>query len=65
MSYSLLLTKFKTLGFFFSRAVKTVVVVAKLVILGILLLISLILALRAAEVTKLVILGLSFLTLFF
>ena len=64
MSYSLLLTKFKTLGFFFSRAVKTVVVVAKLVILGILLLISLILALRAAEVTKLAILGISFLTLF-
>ena len=64
MSYSLLLTKFKTLGIFFSRAVKTVVV-AKLVILGILLLISLIIALRAAEVTKLVILGISFLTLFF
>ena len=64
MSYSLLLKKFKILGIFFSRAVKTVVV-AKLVILGILLLISLILALRAAEVTKLVILGLSCLTLFF
>ena len=64
MSYSLFLTKFKTLGIFFSRAVKTVVV-AKLVILGILLLISLIIALRAAEVTKLVILGISFLTLFF
>ena len=63
MSYSLLLKKFKILGIFFSRAVKTVVV-AKLVILGILLLISLILALRAAEVTKLAILGISFLTLF-
>ena len=45
-----------------SKAVRAVVVVAKLVILDILFLISFILALRAAIVAKLLMLGISFLT---
>ena len=57
------LTKFLTLGILFSAAVRAVAV-AKLVILGILLLNSFILALRAAVVAKLVILGISYLTSF-
>ena len=56
------LTKLLTLGILFSKAVRAVVVIAKLVILGILFLTSFILALRAVVVTKLVILGISFLT---
>ena len=55
--------KLLTLGILFSTEVKAVVV-AKLVILGILLLTSFILALQAAVVAKLVILGISPLTLF-
>ena len=54
--------KLLTLGTLFSTEVKAVVV-AKLVILGILLLTSFILALREALVTKLVILRILFLTL--
>ena len=57
------MTKLLTLGILFSTAVRAVVV-AKLVILGISRLTSLILALREAIVTKLVILGISPLTLF-
>ena len=48
------------LGILFSTAVRGVVVVAKLVILGILFLTSFILLLREALVTRLVILGISF-----
>ena len=51
------LTKLLTVGILFSTAVRAVVVVAKLVILGILFLISFILALRTVVVAKLVILG--------
>ena len=54
-------TKLVTLGILFSTAVRAVVV-AKLVILGILLLTSFILALRTAVVAKLLILGISSLT---
>ena len=50
-------------GILFSTTVRTVLV-AKLLILGILFLISFILALRAALVAKLVIVCISFLTLF-
>ena len=58
------LTKLLTLGILFSTAVRAVVV-AKLVILGISLLTSFILALRAAAVVaKLVVLGISPLTSF-
>ena len=56
------LTKLLTLDILFSKAVRAVVVVAKLVILGILFLTSFILTLRAVVVAKLVILGISFLT---
>ena len=48
----------------FAKAIRAVVVVAKLVILAILFLTSFILALRAAVVAKLVILGFSLLTSF-
>ena len=48
------------LGILFSTAVRGVVVVAKLVILGILFLTSFILLLREALVTRLVILGIPF-----
>ena len=58
------MTKLLTLGVLFSTAVRAVVVVAKLVILGILLLTSFILALRAVVLAKLVILGISPLTSF-
>ena len=51
------LTKLLTVGILFSTAVRAVVVVAKLVILGILFLISFMLALRTVVVAKLVILG--------
>ena len=57
------MTKLLTLGILFSTAVRAVVV-AKLVILGILLLTSFILALKTVVVAKLVILGISFLTSF-
>ena len=56
--------KLLTLGILFSTAVRAVVVVAKLVILGISPLTSFILALREALVAKLVILGISPLTSF-
>ena len=56
---SVVLIKLLSLGILFSTVVRTVVV-AKSVILGILLLISFILALRAAVVAKLVKLGISF-----
>ena len=56
------LTKVLTLDILLSKAVRAVVVVAKLVILDILFLISFILALRAAIVAKLLMLGISFLT---
>ena len=56
------LTKVLTLDILLSTAVRAVVVVAKLVILDILFLISFILALRAAIVAKLLMLGISFLT---
>ena len=49
------MTTLQTLGILFSTAVKAVVVVAKLVILGISPLTSFILALREALVAKLVI----------
>ena len=48
----------------FSTAVRTVAVLAKLIILGMLLLTSIMLALRAAVVAKLVILGILFLNPF-
>ena len=57
------MTELLTLGILFSTTVRAVVV-AKLVILGILFLISFILALRAVVLAKLVILGISFLTSF-
>ena len=53
-----------TLGILYSTAVRTIVVVAKLVILGILPLTSFISVLRAVVVAKLVILGISPLTSF-
>ena len=56
------LTKVLTLDVLLSTAVRAVVVVAKLVILYILFLISFVLALRAAIVAKLLMLGISFLT---
>ena len=56
MCYSHFLTKLLTLGILFSTVVRVVLVVAKLVILGILFLTSLILALKKALVTNLVIL---------
>ena len=56
------LTKVLTLDILLSKAVRAVVVVAKLAILDILFLISFILALRAAIVAKLLMLGISFLT---
>ena len=56
MSQSVFSTKLLTLGILFSTAVR-VVVVDKLIILGILLLTSFILALRAVVVAKLVISG--------
>ena len=59
MLQSVVLTKLLSLGILFSTVVRTVVV-AKSVILGILLLISFILALRAAVVAKLVKLGIWF-----
>ena len=52
-----ILTKLLTLGILFSTAVRAVVVVAKLVILGIFLLNSFILALRVVLVATLVISG--------
>ena len=58
------MTKLPTIGILFSTAVRVVVVVAKLVILGISPLTSFILALREALVAKLGILGISPLTSF-
>ena len=59
------MTKLLTLDVLLSTAVREIVVVAKLVILGILFLTSFILALRAVVVAaKLVIFGISFLTSF-
>ena len=55
------LTKLLTLGILISKALRTVVVVAKLVILGILFLTSFILTLRAAVVAQLVLSGIFFL----
>ena len=55
------LTKLLILGILFSAAVRTVVLVAKLVVLGILLSKSFIIALRAELVAKVVILGISYL----
>ena len=63
MCYSqLFLTRLLSLSILFSTAVRAVVVVATLVILGILPLISFILALKEVVVAKLVILGISPLT---
>ena len=58
------LTKLLTLGILISKALRTVVVVAKLVILGILFLTSFILTLRAAVVAQLVLSGIFFLASF-
>ena len=58
------LTKLLTLGLLISKALRTVVVVAKLVILGILFLTSFILTLRAAVVAQLVLSGIFFLASF-
>ena len=58
------MTKLPTIGILFSTAVRVVVVVAKLVILGISPLTSFILALREALVAKLGILGILPLTLY-
>ena len=55
------LTKLLTLGILISKALRTVVVVAKIVILGILFLTSFILTLRAAVVAQLVLSGIFFL----
>ena len=57
------MTKLLTLGILFSIPVRAAVV-AKLLILGILLLTSFILTLRSVVIAKLVILGISFLTSF-
>ena len=54
---SVFLTKLLTLGILFSTAVRALLVVAKLVLLGILFLTTFILALRVVIVAKLVILG--------
>ena len=56
MCYSKFLSKLLTLGILFSTAVRAVVA-AKLAMLGILFLISFVLALRAVAVAKLEILG--------
>ena len=61
---SFFLLKLLILGNLFLTAVRAVVVVAKLVILGILFLISFILALIAVIVAKLVVLSISYLTSF-
>ena len=61
---SFFLTKFLTLGVLFLTAVRAVVVVAKLIILGISHLTSFILALREALVAKLVIFHILPLTLY-
>ena len=58
------LTKLLTLGILISKALRTVVVVAKIVILGILFLTSFILTLRAAVVAQLVLSGIFFLASF-
>ena len=57
---SVFLTKLLTLGILFSTAVRALLVVAKLVLLGILFLTTFILALRVVIVAKLVILGIFF-----
>ena len=57
---SYFVTKLLTLGILYSTAVRAVVAVAKLVILGILFLTKFILALRAVLVAKLVIQGIFF-----
>ena len=62
MLESVFLTKLLTPGILFSKTLRTVVVVAKLVILGISPLTVLILALKEALVATLVILGISPLT---
>ena len=59
ISSKFFLAKLLTFSMLFSTAVKAVVVVAKLVILGILFLTSFILALREALVAKLVLLSIS------
>ena len=64
MLQSVLLTKLLILGISFSKAVRVVVVVAKLAVLGILFLTSFILTLRPEVVTKLVILSVFPLTSF-